>query len=186
MKKIIPFLVVFLMININYSQSQNKAYSKDIALYQLKFFISNGIIGEKKKYIKFTIDPLAASKSSELTSCYYEIITINKRGLILGFYDDYWLPGSTYQGFSFKNLNYENAIELLKKIEKIIDVEKKFLNADDDENNIYFTFQDMAVIIYRKGALSGRIRIKWNGFDAEWENTAFRRTKRRLERAMKS
>ena len=60
------------------------------------------------------------------------------------------------------------------------------MNADDDENNIYFTFNDMVVIIYRSGPLSGRIRIQWNSFDAEWENTSFRRTKRRFERAIKN
>ena len=47
---------------------------------------------------------------------------------------------------------------------------KKYLNADDDENNIYFTFQDMVIIIYRKGVLSGRIRIQWNWFGAEWKS----------------
>ena len=42
----------------------------------------------------------------------------------------------------------------------------------------------MVVIIYRKGILSGRIRIEWNNFDRDWENPAFRRTKRRFLRAM--
>ena len=186
MKKHIFFLPLLFIQAFIYSQSIVKEYSKDIALYQTKFFISREIIGEEPEYEKFIIDPLAAAKSSELTSVFYEIISNEKRGLILGFYDDFWLPGSRYQGFSFKNLEYQNALLLLDKIEKIIDVEKKFLNADDDENNIYFTFQDMVVIIYRKGILSGRIRIQWNNFDAEWENTAFRRTKRRFERAMKN
>ena len=186
MKKLLLILLALFLTEITYSQSNFKEYSKDIALYQTKFFISKEIIGEEQDYQKFIIDPLAAAKSSELTSAYYEIVSSKKKGLILGFYDNYWMPGATYQGFSFKNLNYENAIVLLDKIENIIKEEKKFLNADDDENNIYFTFQDMVVIIYRRGILSGRIRIEWNNFDAEWENTAFRRTKRRFEKAMKN
>jgi hypothetical protein len=44
----------------------------------------------------------------------------------------------------------------------------------------------MIVIIYREGPLSGRIRISWNGFDGEWENVAFRRTKRRFEKSMEN
>ena len=183
-EKLLLILLALFLTEITYSQSNVKEYSKDIALYQTKFFISKEIIGEEQDYQKFIIDPLAAAKSSELTSAYYEIVSSKKKGLILGFYDKYWMPGATYQGFSFKNLNYENAIALLDKIENIIKEEKKFLNADDDENNIYFTFQDMVVIIYRRGILSGRIRIEWNNFDAEWENTAFRRTKRRFEKAV--
>ena len=58
------------------------------------------------------------------------------------------------------------------------------MNTDDNENNIYFDYLDMTVIIYREGPLAGRIRIAWNGFDGEWENTAFRRTKRRFEKSM--
>ena len=39
-----------------------------------KFFISKTIIGDEPDYQKFIIDPLAGSKSSELSSIYYEII----------------------------------------------------------------------------------------------------------------
>lgn len=179
--------IIFLLTSIlSFSQTFKKEYNKEIALYQTKFYISKEIIGDEPNYQKFIIDPLAASKSTELTSVYYEIVSSGQKGLILGFYDEYWVPDAIYQGFSFKNLGYEDSLELLNKIEKIIDEEKKFLNADDDENNIYFTFNDMVVIIYRSGPLSGRIRIQWNSFDAEWENTSFRRTKRRFERAIKN
>lgn len=171
---------------ILFSQSKSKEYSKNVALYQAKFYLINEILDEPGEYDQFIIDPLAAAKSSELTSVYYE--GKNKRGLVLGFYDDYWDKGGSgrsYQGYAFKNLDFENALHLLNKIESIIKNEKKFLNADDNENNIYFNFDDLVVIIYREGILSGRIRIAWNGFDAEWENTAFRRTKRRFEKSLK-
>ena len=177
-------LIFLLITSVTYSQFLVKEYKKDLALYQTKFFISKEVIGEEKDYQKFIIDPLAAARSNELTSVFYEIVSSNKKGLILGFYDMYWVPGAIYQGFSFKNLKYETAQILLNKIEKIIDEEKGFLNAADDENNIYFTFEDMVVVIYKYG-FSGRIRIQWNNFDAEWDNTAFRRTKRRFERAAK-
>jgi len=73
----------------------------------------------------------------------------------------------------------------LNKIERINSDEKKFLRQLDNTNtnNISFSFEDMIVIIYKDDNLSGRIRIQWNDFDAEWENTAFRRTKRRFEKA---
>ena len=175
---IVPFIL--------FSQSKVKEYSKNIALYQAKFYLINEVLNEPNEYDKLIIDPLAASKSSELTSVYYE--GNNKKGLILGFYDDYWDNGGSgrsYQGYAFKNLDFENAINLLNKIENLIDTEKKFLHADDNENNIYFHHDDLVVIIYREGVLSGRIRIQWGNFDAEWDNTAFRRTKRRFEKSLK-
>jgi hypothetical protein len=195
MKKI---LFILFATGTVYSQSLSKEYSKEIALYQAKFFISKTIIGDEPDYQKFIIDPLAGSKSSELSSIYYEIIGGEKKGLVFGFYDEFTQGSSSSSGvdgsqqsttvytnkeFAFKNIDYEDAIKLLDKIEQIIEDEKKFLNADDNENNIYFTFDDMIVIIYREGAFAGRIRIEWNGFDAEWENTAFRRTKRRFKKA---
>ncbi len=185
MRKYITIILLLAPI-ILFSQSKVKEYSKKIALYQAKYYIINEILGESNDYDKFIIDPLAAAKSSELTSVYYE--GKNKQGLILGFYDDYWDKGGSgrsYQGYGFKNLNFDDALRLLNKIEKIIKDEKKFLNADDNENNIYFNFDDMIIVIYREGLLRGRIRISWDGFDAEWENTSFRRTKRRFERSLK-
>ena len=187
MKKLLIVLLILAVNSLAYSQSYVKSFSKDIALYQAKFYLINEVFGqEKEDYKKFSITPLAASKSSELTAVYYESFSSDKRGLILGFYDDYWTQGSTYKGFGFRNFDYDSAIKLLNKIERINSDEKKFLRQLDNTNtnNISFSFEDMVVIIYKDDNLSGRIRIQWNGFDAEWENTAFRRTKRRFEKAM--
>ena len=179
---ILPFLFFPILL---VSQSGLKEYSKDIALYQAKFFIISEILGPSLDYDKFVIDPLAASKSSEITSIFYD--GKNKKGLVLGFFDDFWVQdsgSSNFKGYSFKNIEYEKAIQLLNKIESIIENEKKFLNEDDNENNIYFNFEEMVFLIYREGPLRGRIRISWNNFDGEWENTAFRRTKRRFEKSI--
>ena len=197
MKNIVLFILLLCPV-LSYSQGSNnelvktimkdfsaKEYNKDMALYRAKFYIIDEIFGEANEYQKFVIDPLAASKSTEITSIYYE--GRGKKGLVLGFFDYFWqsrTSGVTYQGYGFKNLSFETAFKLLNKIDSIIENEKKFLNADDNENNIYFDFEDMTIIIYREGPLKGRIRISWNGFDGEWENIAFRRTKNRFEKAM--
>ena len=86
MKKIFFILIISGTV---YSQSASKEYSKEIALYQAKFFISKTIIGDEPDYQKFIIDPLAGSKSSELSSIYYEIIDGEKKGLVFGFYDEF-------------------------------------------------------------------------------------------------
>ena len=66
------FLLLFLSTALAFSQSSSKEYSKDISLYRAKFYIINEVLGETSEYEKFVIDPLAASKSSEITSIYYE------------------------------------------------------------------------------------------------------------------
>ena len=166
-------------------EAQEKKYDKDVALYRAKGFIAKDILGLEDNYGKFFIDPLAAASSGELTSVYFQSFDKDIKGLVLGFYDSFWVekPDSKFRSYNFKYIEYDKAKKMLNKIESIIEKEKKFLNANDDENNIYFTFDDLLIIIYRKGVLSGRIRVFWGEFDAEWENTAFRRTKRRLEKS---
>ena len=185
MKKLAILLLIFFSMVVT-AQSVSKEYSKDIALYRAKFFLIKNVIGSTEQYKKLYIDPLAASKSTEITSIYYE--SENKKGLLLGFFDDFWDNGGSgigFKGYAYKNIDFDNALSLLNKIEKIIDEEKKYLNADDNENNIFFQEDDIIIVIYRKGPLAGRIRILWDGYDGEWENTAFRRTKRRFEKALK-
>jgi hypothetical protein len=177
----ILFCFSIICTTAGFSQTESKGYSKEIALYKAKFFISD-VIGPTADYQKLIIDPLAASKSSEISSIYYE--SGNQIGLVLGFFDDFWGAEGSYKGYAFKNLNKESAILLLDKIELIVDVEKKFLNAHDDENNIFFSHEDITVMIYRNGPLSGRIRLNWDGYDGEWDNTAFRRTKSRFEKSL--
>ena len=95
--------IIFLLTSIlSFSQTFKKEYNKEIALYQTKFYISKEIIGDEPNYQKFIIDPLAASKSTELTSVYYEIVSSGQKGLILGFYDEYWVPDAIYKDFHSK------------------------------------------------------------------------------------
>ena len=184
MKKQATLLFIFFSVVLS-AQSVSKEYSKDIALYRAKFFLIENVFGSSEQYKKLYIDPLAASKSTEITSIYYE--SENKKGLLLGFFDDFWDSsgsGRGFQGYAYKNIDFDNALSLLNKIEEIIDEEKKYLNADDNENNIFFKEDDIIIVIYREGPFAGRIRLLWDGFDGEWENTAFRRTKRRFEKAL--
>ena len=179
-------ILIFILPKFSNAQSSiSKEYSKDIALYRAKNFLIENVLEPSEKYKKLYIDPLAASKSSEITSIYYS--GSNKKGLLLGFFDEFSTQfdlSTSYQGYAFKNLPYEEAIDLLNTIERIIKEEKDYLLADDNENNIFFKKYDLTVVIYREYALSGRIRIFWGNFDGEWENKAFRRTKRRLERSL--
>lgn len=54
------------------------------------------------------------------------------------------------------------------------------MSADYNNNNMFFQFDDMTFLVYKNSVV--KIRVFWNGFDSEWESTAFERTKKRFER----
>ena len=189
--KIKLLLANFLITTISYSQISKssgiyfaKEFSKEQSLYKAKNYVMNNVIGVEKRLIKFDIDPLAASSSGELTSLVYNCYDKKLAGLVLGFYGNNWNDeGVIYQAYAFKNLPEDKALEILFKIDKYIEVESEYLSADSDNNNMFFQYDDMIFLIYREGGV--KIRVFWNGFDSEWESTAFGRTKRRFERRMK-
>lgn len=161
-----------------------KEFSKDQALYKAKDYVMKQIIGVDKTLIKFDIDPLAAASSGEMTSLVYGCEEKDLSGLVLGFYGDRWNDvGVIYQAYAFKNFPKNKALDILSKIDAYIDDESKYLSEDSDNNNMFFQYDDMTFLIYRDGGV--KIRVFWNGFDSEWESTAFGRTKRRFERKIK-
>lgn len=162
-----------------------KEFSKEISLFKSKEFLFKNVLGSTEEIVPFEVIPLAAASSGELTTLLYKCETKNKEGIILGFYGDYWNEaGVLYQGYSFKNLEKDKAIEFLNKIVASIEENKKFLNENGDNNNIFFKYDDMDVLIWTNlGTYS--IRIFWQGFDSTWEKTAFERSKRRFEKKIK-
>ena len=163
----------------------SKEFSKDVALFNSKAFLFKEVLGVSESVAKFEVTPLAASSSGELTTLIYKSETKNKEGIILGFYGNYWNDkGVIYQGFSFKNLEKDKAIEFLNKIHSEIEANKKYLNTNDDNNNIYFSYDDLKVLIYASSQ-GYTIRLFWKEFDSTWENSAFEKSKKRFEKRLK-
>ena len=162
-----------------------KEFSKEISLFKSKEFLFKNVLGSTEQIVPFEVIPLAAASSGELTTLLYKCEAKQKEGLILGFYGNYWNDsGVLYQGYSFKNLEKEKAIEFLNKIVTTIDANNKFLKENSDNNNIYFKYDDMDVLIWTNAGIY-TIRIFWEGFDSTWEKTAFERSKRRFEKKIK-
>jgi len=193
MKIKITFLSILLSVTFCYSQvkvnSNNiwtaKEFSKEISLFKSKEFLFKNVLGSTNEVVPFEVIPLAAASSGELTTLLYKCDAKQKEGLILGFYGDYWNDaGVLYQGYSFKNLEKEKAMEFLNKIVTSIEENKKFLNESGDNNNIFFKYDDMDVLIWTNAGTYS-IRIFWQGFDSTWEKTAFERSKRRFEKKIK-
>jgi hypothetical protein len=193
MKSNLLLVLLFAINNLIYSQIKvnnnniwaAKEFSKDISLFKSKEFLFNTVLGSTTQVVQFEVIPLAASSSGELTTLLYKCEAKQKEGLILGFYGNYWNDaGVLYQGYSFKNLEKDKAIEFLNKIVITIDENNKFLRENSDNNNIYFKYDDMDVLIWTNAGIY-TIRIFWQGFDSTWEKTAFERSKRRFEKKIK-
>ena len=193
MKTKLTILIFFTISNLVYSQvkvnSNNiwtaKEFSKEISLFKSKEFLFKNVLQSTEKVTAFEVIPLAAASSGELTTLLYKCEDKRKEGLILRFYGDYWNEaGVLYQGYSFKNLEKDKAMEFLNKIVTSIEENKKFLNDSGDNNNIFFRYDDMDVLIWTNAGTYS-IRIFWQGFDSTWEKTAFERSKRRFEKKIK-
>ncbi len=178
--------LIFSQVKINSNNIWTaKEFSKEISLFKSKEFLFKNVLGSTEQIVPFEVIPLAAASSGELTTLLYKCDTKQKEGLILGFYGDYWNEaGVLYQGYSFKNLEKEKAMEFLNKIVTSIEENKKFLNESGDNNNIFFKYDDMDVLIWTNAGTYS-IRIFWQGFDSTWEKTAFERSKRRFEKKIK-
>jgi hypothetical protein len=189
------FLTLVFLYSITHSFSQFKAinntiwiakeFSKEKSLFKSKEFLFKNILSSTNEVVQFEVIPLAAATSGELTTLLYKCDAKQKEGLILGFYGDYWNDaGVLYQGYAFKNIEKEKAVEFLNKIVSAIDENKKFLNESYDNNNIFFQFDDMYVLVWTN-LDTYSIRVFWEGFDSTWERTAFERSKRRFEKKIK-
>ena len=128
MKRNITFTLL-LITNISFGQFSlsntifAKSYSKEESLYKSKSYVIDKIIGSSSDPVQFEIDPLAATSSGELTSLVYECDSKKLEGLLFAFYGDYWNDaGVVYQGYGFKNFNKEDALTMLSKIDKIINI----------------------------------------------------------------
>jgi hypothetical protein len=158
-----------------------KDWSKEISLFRAKSYLFKNVLKTTDKALKFNIIPLEASKSGELTTLIYKCEELNKSGMILSFWGDFWNEnGVVYKGFAFKNLEKEKAISFLNKMQSVIDENLEYLRDDYDNNNVSFEFDDMQVLIWVN--VGYKIRIFWNGFDSTLDWRAFEKSKEKFEK----
>ena len=193
MKYLITAITLMISLSVNAQEigvSGAKEYNKEVSLYKAKeFYISNILeLEENGKAKWFTIDALAAASSGELTTlivdCVQKTNGIDKQigGLVIGFYGSYWDKGGSgayYTEYSFKFFTPEKAIGLFEKIDSTITKFDDWLKRDPNNNNIVFKYDDVKILITLKLGGSVSMRVFWNGFDADWEQVAFERTKKR-------
>jgi len=157
--------------------------SETIALEKAQGFLLREIIQCNENVTGFKLDRIASSMSGDLTSFIYSCEEREVKGLILAFYGDYWNDaGDIYKGFVFKNIPDIKAKEFIAKISRTMEEQKEFLSKDND-NNISFQYDGLDVVISKD--MEFKIRLFWNGFDADWDHWAFSRTKRVMVESLK-
>lgn len=193
-KLLLLCLLSFTAINVNAQVAMpskgsfywnEKEFSKDVALFRAKFFLFNDVLGKSENINTFEVIPLASASSGELTTLLYRSEEHSKEGIVLGFFGSYWNDsGVRFQGYAYKDLDKVDALEFLDKISSALNDYNKFLKSNTDNNNIYFSYKDIDVLISYSGG-TRIIRLFWNGFDSTWDGTAFDRSKRRFEKRIK-
>lgn len=182
--KLVIFALIFTQVAVAQIPTSNGfalcgAFSEKNSVVKAQGFLLKEVLKSPQDIVQFELERIASSMSGDLTSFIYRCEGKKIEGIILAFYGDYWNDaGDIYKGFVFKNLPKNEALEFLSKISMTIEEQKVFLSKDND-NNISFQYQDISVVISKD--METKIRISWNRFDADWDNYAYNRTKRRLE-----
>jgi hypothetical protein len=167
--------------NHNNNFSSAKEWNKERSLFLAKSYLFKNVLGTTDKALKFNIIPVEAAKSGELTTLFYKCEELNKSGMILSFWGNYWNEsGVVFKGYAFKNLEKAKTISFLNKIESVIDENLEYLREDYDNNNISFDFDDIQVLIWVN--VGYKIRVFWNGFDSTLDWRAFEKIKKDFEK----
>lgn len=169
--------ITFLAANM-----QKKEMAKQISQFRSKEFIINQIIGDAgNREIKFETESLASDDSGGLITVAFNCDEVNERGLLLAFFgenrDQYGNLGNAY---AFRYLPLAEAQEVLQRLETIRTDHSKYLSEASNVNNVYVQHKDLKFVFYRESG--NQIRVFWNGFEVIWEQTAFDRSKRRLNK----
>jgi DNA polymerase III delta prime subunit len=180
-------------LNINYSfinylpigTTDIKEVAKEISQFRAKEFIINNIIGSTNgKEILFETESLASDDSGGLISVAFNCDIVEKKGLLLAFIgNNRNEQGVISKAYGFKEISLSDAQNLLNRIDEVRKSNEKYLTKDNNVNNVYIEFNDIKFVIYRDNG--SKIRVFWNGFEVVWEDTAFNRSKRRLEKWFK-
>lgn len=164
----------------------SQAYSKELTEYRSKEFIIREILEvPDRSIIDLEIDALTASASGEITTIIYNCKSSNVKGLLFVFWSDRVNEFSLrYKGYSFKNLDYRVAKDLLDNLDSVLE-EKKAIMSYENENlskNAVYKWDDLYFLFYKGSSGSNLIRVFWNEYDAGWNQANLKTLKRRFDK----
>ena len=107
---------------------------------------------------------------------------MNKSGVVFAFWQNEFNEYNTkYKGYAFRHIDFKKGQELFAQLDNIID-DKKSIVKDGSTWNATYLWQDLYILFHKEGA-SNKIRVFWNGFDAEWNQSNLKTTSRRFKRS---
>lgn len=157
--------------------------TKEITEYRVKEYIIKEVINiTEGEIVDIEIDALTASKSGELSTVIYQCKSKNKKGIVFVFWQYTFNEFNTkYKGYSFRHIEFTKAEELFQYLAKVMKY-KNDIGTNDQEWNTTFLWQDLYFLFYNDGE-SNKIRVFWNGFDAEWNHSNLKTTSRRFTKS---
>jgi hypothetical protein len=179
-KPLLVTVILLFSIKLIYCQpGASQGWTKAESEFEAKEYLIKTILNiNTDKIIDFRIDAITASSSGELSTVVYECSELNKRGVILVFWNNEINQFNThYHGYGFKKLDVDSAKMLFSKMESLFEhsESKGFQNG-------VFKLNDMIVNYYfeygNSEYISNGFRIFYAGFDAEWGVSNFDRTKK--------
>lgn len=181
------FLLALLVGPISFAQSskeEDPEYTEEMALYNAKEFVAFNLIDRSSDSItRFSLVPLEAAESAEMTTLYFKCESQGKEGLLLGFNGEQAQEnGRDREATDFYYLPKSQAIDLLNRMISLFEKEKDFLSDEKDQNNGMFQFGELKILMYR--ASNESVRVFWNGFDSNWELDEVEDTLKELMKAM--
>lgn len=187
MKKLV-LILIFIISQFSYGQKGTSSFDDKVMFQRGKSFLLNNILKDSDLNEKQFLLDFLKGDGNELSTFYYQ--TINnpnkKEGIILGFYNEFWeyMPSDTYLGYAFIAISIEELKFFIEKINMINEDYRKFLNEDNNQNNVYFSINELDFIIQKEGDLSLQIRIYWKDFGAVVSRATFRSLERRIEKVL--
>jgi hypothetical protein len=157
---------------------------KEITEYYCKQYIVDEILKiPDRQSIGVYIYAITAAKSGEITTVLYECPSLNKKGVVFAFWNDYSngiLP--SIKGYGFYNLELEDAKELFNHLESLMDKENKILT--EYTGNLAYKSNDLTFLFYNSGdvLIANPIRVWYNTFDSNWTQSNLRTTIKRFRK----
>ncbi len=190
MRKIycILFFIIAIGVNaqiekkgVNNFYCTDKEYNHETAEVKAKYFLVSNVLDKSSWAKTIEISPIASGIETEWTLLYYTAPDEKKEGIVLAFTRNFWSDsGIKFLEYGFKNLSKEDAFALLDRISAQIDKKAKF-TLKKTESNIYFSYQDIDVVITNVGG-SYLIKLFWNGFESTWSGKSFENARKKIDK----
>ena len=144
---------------------------KEITEYYCKQYIVDDILQiPDRKSTGVHISAITAAKSGELTTVLYQCNSLNKKGVVFTFWNDYATDiALPYKGYGFYGLDFDQAKELFSNLEMVLAQDNNIL--DENMGNLVYKSDDLTFLIYNKNGEFGSskaIRVWWKTFDSDW------------------